>query len=40
VDGNPLEDIGAAYRVKRVFKNGRRFEMKDLLEAGPAPGSF
>jgi Tol biopolymer transport system component/imidazolonepropionase-like amidohydrolase len=31
VEGNPLEDISAAYRVKRVFKNGRRFEMKDLI---------
>ena len=35
VEGNPLEDIGAAYKVKRVFANGRAFELKDLLDSGP-----
>ena len=31
VDGNPLENIGAAHRVKRVLANGRVHELKDLL---------
>ena len=31
VDGNPLEDISAAYRVKRVVSNGRVFDLRDLL---------
>jgi len=37
VEGNPLEDISAAYRVRRVFANGRDFEMKDLI-AAKVPG--
>ena len=37
VEGNPLEDIGAAHKVRRVFANGRGFELKDLLEGRP-PG--
>jgi imidazolonepropionase-like amidohydrolase len=32
VDGNPLEDIANAHKVKRVIANGRLFEMKDLLQ--------
>jgi Amidohydrolase family len=31
VDGNPLEDIGAAHRVKRVIANGHVYELEDLL---------
>jgi Tol biopolymer transport system component len=36
VEGNPLEDIGAAYKVKRVIANGRVFELQDLLKGAPA----
>jgi hypothetical protein len=37
VEGNPLEDISAAYRVKRVIANGRLFDLSALLEpANPA----
>ncbi len=32
VQGNPLEDISAAYRVKRVVANGRVFDLSDLIE--------
>jgi hypothetical protein len=31
VEGNPLEDIANAHKVKRVIANGRLFEMQDLL---------
>ena len=31
VEGNPLEDIGAAHRVKRVIANGRLYEASDLI---------
>ena len=31
VQGNPLEDIAAAYRVKRVVANGRVFDLEALL---------
>ena len=31
VDGNPLEDVAAAHRVKRVIANGRVYEMADLV---------
>ena len=31
VEGNPLEDISSAYKVRRVMANGRVFELKDLL---------
>jgi hypothetical protein len=31
VDGNPLENIENAHKVKRVIANGRLFEMDDLL---------
>jgi WD40 repeat protein len=31
VEGNPLEDIASAHKVKRVIANGRLFEMDELL---------
>jgi Tol biopolymer transport system component len=31
VEGNPLENIEAAHKVKRVIANGRVFELDDLL---------
>ncbi len=31
VEGNPLEDIANAHKVKRVIANGRLFEMDELL---------
>jgi imidazolonepropionase-like amidohydrolase len=37
VDGNPLQDIANAHKVKRVIANGRLYELDDLLKgAGPA----
>ncbi len=36
VEGNPLEDISAAYRVKRVIANGRLYELEALV-TGHAP---
>jgi Tol biopolymer transport system component len=33
VDGNPLEDIADAHKVKRVIANGRLFEMTDLVKS-------
>ncbi len=36
VEGNPLEDISAAYKVKRVIANGRLYELEQLV-AGRAP---
>ena len=35
VDGNPLENIANAHKVKRVIANGRVFELSDLVR-GPA----
>jgi Tol biopolymer transport system component len=35
VEGNPLDDIANAHKVKRVIANGRLFEMKDLLRTEP-----
>jgi imidazolonepropionase-like amidohydrolase len=32
VDGNPLENIANAHKVKRVIANGRLFEMEDLVK--------
>jgi len=32
VDGNPLTDISAAYRVKQVMANGRVYSLADLLK--------
>ncbi|MEO8361899.1 MAG: amidohydrolase family protein, partial [Vicinamibacteria bacterium] len=34
VEGNPLEDISAAYHVKKVISNGRIFDLKDLVRGG------
>jgi Tol biopolymer transport system component len=31
VEGNPLVDIGAAHRVRKVIANGRLYEMEELL---------
>ena len=37
VEGNPLETIGAAHRVRRVIANGRVFALEDLVQGtGPA----
>ena len=36
VDGNPLENIAATYKVKRVIANGRVYELDALLK-GSAP---
>jgi len=33
VEGNPLEDIANAHKVKRVIANGRLFELDDLIGA-------
>jgi Tol biopolymer transport system component/imidazolonepropionase-like amidohydrolase len=38
VDGNPLEDIAAAYRVKHVIANGRSFTMDELLHPSARSG--
>ena len=35
VEGNPLQDINAARRVRRVIVNGRVYSVEELL-AGPA----
>ena len=32
VEGNPLEDIANAHKVKRVIANGRLFELEDLVK--------
>jgi Tol biopolymer transport system component len=41
VEGNPLEDIANAHRIKTVIANGRVFEMDDLvnnnIQSTPAP---
>src|SRR5690349_5111705 len=34
VEGNPLEDIANAHRVRRVIANGRVYELSDLV-GGP-----
>jgi Tol biopolymer transport system component len=39
VDGNPLEDIANAHKVKRVIANGRLFELDDLVGNKPAAHS-
>jgi len=36
VDGNPLENIGNAHKVKRVIANGRVYDLADLVN-GSAP---
>ncbi len=37
VEGNPLEDIGAALKVKKVLANGRLHDVKDLVAPTGAP---
>ena len=37
VDGNPLENVANAHKVKRVIANGRVFELDQLLQKHPAP---
>jgi Tol biopolymer transport system component/imidazolonepropionase-like amidohydrolase len=36
VEGNPLDDIANAHKVKRVIANGRLFEMDDLVKGAGA----
>ncbi|MFN8061157.1 MAG: amidohydrolase family protein [Vicinamibacterales bacterium] len=36
VEGNPLENIAAAHKVKRVIANGKVYEMSELLSGGAA----
>jgi len=36
VEGDPLKDIAAAHRVKRVIANGRVWELNQLLAGAPA----
>jgi len=36
VDGDPLQNIANAHRVKRVIANGRVYEMNQLLAGAPA----
>jgi imidazolonepropionase-like amidohydrolase len=36
VDGDPLKDIAAAHKVKRVIANGKVYEMNQLLGGAPA----
>ena len=35
VDGNPLDDIANAHKVKRVIANGRVYELADLIGGAP-----
>ena len=37
VDGNPLENVANAHKVKRVIANGRVFELDQLLQKYPTP---
>ena len=43
VEGNPLEDIAAAHRVRHVISNGRAYSLEDLLDGvttgGVAPAA-
>ena len=42
VEGNPLEDIAAAHKVRQVISNGRVYSVDDLLEGTtgrPVPAS-
>ena len=36
VDGDPLENIANAHKVKRVIANGRVYELSDLVRASAA----
>ena len=35
VEGNPLDDLASAHRVRRVIANGRIYELNDLVGGGP-----
>ena len=37
VDGDPLVDITATHKVRRVIANGRPFDVDELVKAGSAP---
>ena len=39
VDGDPLKDIAAAHKVKRVIANGRVYEMNQLLGTAGGKGT-
>ena len=39
VDGDPLADIAAAHKVRRVIANGRVYELAQLLNGASAPKS-
>jgi len=39
VEGDPLQDIASAHKVKRVIANGRVYEMNQLLAAMPSSKS-
>jgi imidazolonepropionase-like amidohydrolase len=39
VEGNPLENISATYRVRRVIANGRAYDMSDLVSPARATGT-
>ena len=32
VDGNPLENVESAHKVKRVIANGRVYDLEELLK--------
>ena len=34
VDGNPLDNVGNAHKVRRVIANGRLYEVADLVKGG------
>jgi hypothetical protein len=39
VDGNPLENITATYKVRKVVANGRAWELNDLVAPGRSTGT-
>jgi imidazolonepropionase-like amidohydrolase len=39
IDGDPLADIAALHKIKRVVANGRPFEVRDLVAGPVAPPS-
>jgi Tol biopolymer transport system component len=39
VDGNPLENIAATYKVRRVVANGRAYDVGELVAPGRATGT-
>ena len=38
VDGNPLENVANALKVKRVIANGRVYDVADLISGKAASG--